>query len=161
MFKIETEDKNPFLRKISEKIEKKDFKKYRKLWEKMVKYVKEPKHKSIWLAAPQIKVWKRLIAVWLPNNEEDENYKIIYMINPKILEHSDNKILWEEWCLSVPWYFWEVERYKNLKLEYYDSKWKKYTRKLTNFAARVVQHEIDHLDWILFTDKAINIKKAK
>lgn len=161
MFKIETEDKNLFLRKVSKEIDKKDFKKYRKLWEEMVKYVKNPKHKSIWLAAPQIEIWKRLIAVWLPHNNEDENYKVIYMINPEILEHSTDQVLAEEWCLSVPWYFWEVKRFRSLKLEYYDSKWKKYVRKLTDFAARVVQHEIDHLDWILFTDKASNIEFAE
>jgi peptide deformylase len=75
------------------------------------------------------------------------------MINPKILEHSEHIELDEEWCLSVPWEKWKVSRYKEIKLSFLDQKWNKKVLILNSLSARIVQHEIDHLDGILFVDK--------
>jgi peptide deformylase len=75
------------------------------------------------------------------------------MINPDILEYSDIMVCDEEWCLSVPWKKWQVERSASIKLAYQDKKWIVRTLALEGLRARIVQHEIDHLNWILFVDK--------
>ena len=77
------------------------------------------------------------------------------MVNPEILEHSEEKRKWEEGCLSVPELCWDVERWIWIIVKYQDKKWKQHIQKYSWFSAVVVQHEIDHLEWILFTDKVI------
>jgi peptide deformylase len=75
------------------------------------------------------------------------------MLNPEILEHSETTDKEEEGCLSVPWAKWKVERYLWIKLKYQDNKWKEKILRLNWLSARIVQHEIDHIDWVLFVDK--------
>jgi len=160
MLKIETGDKNEILRTVSRKIKDSEIKKYSKLWKEMIKYIKNPDNGWVWLAAPQIGHNVRLIVVWLPHDRDDENYKIIMMINPEIIEFSDEKETDQEWCLSVPGKKWEVERALDIKLTYLDEKGHFKTLMLEHLRARIVQHEIDHLNGILFTDKlAQNNKK--
>ena len=160
MLKIETGDKNEILRTVSRKIKDSEIKKYSKLWKEMIKYIKNPDNGWVWLAAPQIGHNVILIVVWLPHDRDDENYKIIMMINPEIIEFSDEKETDQEWCLSVPGKKWEVERALDIKLTYLDEKGHFKTLMLEHLRARIVQHEIDHLNGILFTDKlAQNNKK--
>ena len=160
MLKIETGDKNEILRTVSRKIKDSEIKKYSKLWKEMIKYIKNPDNGWVWLAATQIGHNVRLIVVWLPHDRDDENYKIIMMINPEIIEFSDEKETDQEWCLSVPGKKWEVERALDIKLTYLDEKGHFKTLMLEHLRARIVQHEIDHLNGILFTDKlAQNNKK--
>lgn len=153
MLKIEIGTDNKILRTISNKIKDQDIKKYIKLWNEMLKYLKNPDNSWVGLAAPQIWHAVRLIVVGLPDNRDSENYKFLIMINPNILEFSDEKICDEEWCLSVPWKKWQVERASNIKLAYQDKKWTVKTLALEGLRARIVQHEIDHLDWVLFIDR--------
>jgi peptide deformylase len=153
MFKIETWDNNEILRTKSQEIARIELNKYVKLWKQMIDYLKNPDNWWVWLAAPQIWINKRIIAVSLMNSYEDENYRTIMMINPEILEHSNNVEVDWEWCLSLPWESWEVERYCRIKLQFLDQKWHKNTIILKWLSARIVQHEIDHLDWILFMDR--------
>ena len=153
MLKIETWLDNPILRKVSEEIKLSEIKKYVKLWKEMKKYIKNPDNGGVGLAAPQVWINKRLIVVSLFKNRDDKDAKTIMMINPKILEHSENIELDEEWCLSVPWEKWKVSRYKEIKLSFLDQKWNKKVLILNSLSARIVQHEIDHLDGILFVDK--------
>jgi len=153
MFHIETWLNNQILRTVSEEIKLSEIKKYVKIWNEMIKYIKEPKNSWVWLALPQIGENKRLIVVSLLKDREDESFKTIMMINPVILEHSDKKVSDKEWCLSVPWEKWKVKRYQTIKLKYVDEKWKTNTIILEWLRARIVQHEIDHLDWILFVDR--------
>lgn len=155
MLKIQTWTENEILRKVSEVIKTQEFDKYIKLGREMIKYVKNPINKWVWLAAPQIWENKRLIVVSLLKDRDDENFSTVMMINPEIVEKSNDTDLENEWCLSVPWKKWEVERYKNLKLSYFDENKSKKTLVLNWVSARIVQHEIDHLDWILFVDKVI------
>jgi len=157
MLNIETWDKNKTLRKISEKITQKEMKKYVKLWKEMKKHIKNPDNWWVWLAAPQIWVNKRIIAVSLLRDWEDETYPTVIMINPEIIEHSEEKQSFEEWCLSLPWEKWEVLRDKTIKIKYHDEKFKENTIVLNWLSSTIVQHEIDHLDWVLFTDR---IKKS-
>ena len=84
---------------------------------------------------------------------DDEAFKTIALINPEIIEHSNEKCSDTEWCLSVPGESGEVNRWTWIRVSFLDIEWKKYILKLTDLAARIVQHEIDHLDGILFTDK--------
>ena len=75
------------------------------------------------------------------------------MINPEILERSSETNVDNEWCLSLPWIKWEVRRANSIKVKFLNDKGKENTLMLHMLAARVVLHEIDHLDWVLFIDK--------
>jgi peptide deformylase len=92
---------------------------------------------------------------------EDENYKTIAMVNPEIIEHSEKKEKAEEGCLSVPGEIGDVERWSWVKVAFIDPEGRKYALKLEALAARIVQHEIDHLNGVLFIDKAENIEFIK
>ncbi|MFC4617195.1 peptide deformylase [Camelliibacillus cellulosilyticus] len=108
---------------------------------------------GIGLAAPQIGITKRMIALYL-TDEQDERHEYM-LINPKIISHSVEQTYLEggEGCLSVdrdvPGY---VPRYARVKVKAYDINNKEVTLKLKGLAAIAIQHEIDHLDGILFYD---------
>lgn len=159
MLNIETWKKNTILRAISEKILLKDISKYSKLAKEMFKYIKNSENWWVWLAAPQVWYNIRLIIVSLLKDRDDENFPTIMMFNPEIIEHDNNLDLDMEWCLSVPWEKWKVKRFHEIKLNYIDIKGKQKILFLEWLSARIVQHEIDHLDWVLFTDKIEVIKK--
>lgn len=152
---IQTWVDNKILRNKSEEIKISEIKKYILLWEDMIKFIKNPKNNGVWLAAPQIGINKRLICVSLLRTYEDNSFKSILMINPEIIFISEDQNIDKEWCLSVPNKFWDVLRSTNIKVKYLDNKWKNAILSLEWIAARIVQHEIDHLDWVLFTDKII------
>lgn len=121
----------------------------------MVDYIKNPEHAWVWLAAPQVGVTKRIMVVSLIQNWDDENFKTVMMLNPEILEASEEKICdIEEWCLSLPkTKKWFVARHESIKLAYYDEKAKKQVLRLSGLPAVIVQHEIDHLNGELYIDK--------
>ena len=152
MLHIEIWKENKILRKVSEKIKDSDIKKYVKLGKEMMKYIKDPDNGWVWLAAPQVWHNVRLIIVSLLKDRDDENFSTLMMINPEILEHSNDTEKDIEWCLSVPWEKWKVLRYTKIKLKYIDEKSKEKTLYLDTLSARIIQHEIDHLNWVLFTD---------
>lgn len=140
---IETGTENEILRKKSEPIDGID--------KKILKLIKEmgiamKKKKGVGLAAPQVGINKRLILVTL------DNKIVVPMINPKITSHSDMTELGEEGCLSLPGQWGDIKRYCEITVEYLNEKSNKKILKLDSFNSRVVQHEIDHLDGILFTD---------
>ena len=123
---------------------------------------------GVWLAAPQVGKNIRVIATtqWKEIKRwRKTDKKIIWetaMINPEILEHSEEKRKWEEACLSVPGLCWDVERWTWIVVKYQDKKWKYHVQKYTWFSAVVIQHEMDHLEWILFTDKVVgDIREIK
>ncbi len=153
MLKIETGKQNEILRTVSEALKPNEYNTYIKLGKEMIKYIKNPKNGWVWLAAPQVGYNKRLIVVSLLKNRDDENFSTIMMINPNILEHSTECEIEGEWCLSVPWEKWEVERFLKIKLSYIDENKKEKIIILSGVSARIVQHEIDHLNGVLFTDK--------
>jgi len=110
------------------------------------------KEDGIGLAAPQIGESKRLIAVFFEGKPE-------VFLNPKILHKSRKKDLMEEGCLSFPGLFLKISRSKEVELEFVDLAGLKKKMKLEGLSARVFQHEIDHLDGILFIDKMSLPKK--
>ncbi len=108
---------------------------------------------GVGLAAPQVGKNIRIIVVTLDN-------EIICMVNPQITKKSWARHWGEEGCLSVPDQFGEVERHKKINCIYFTPEGKKKQIKVQDFPARIIQHEIDHLDGILFIDKARNLKKS-
>jgi len=110
---------------------------------------------GIGLAAPQVGRNIRLIICKL--NPTEKNEVIIPMANPQIIQASDEMAEDEEGCLSIPETWGQVSRHKTILLRYTDIKGNEMTLELTDFNARIIQHEIDHLDGILFTDKAVDI----
>lgn len=112
---------------------------------------------GVGLAAIQIWIPVQIIVTtqWNVIGEEYDYLWETVMINPRILTQSSTTIVTEEWCLSLPWMTGMVERPQTITIEYFDISWKKHTDTYHGFNAVVVQHEIDHLHWILFVDKII------
>jgi peptide deformylase len=119
----------------------------------MLAYIKNPKHGGIGLAAPQVGVNKRIIVVGLPEKKDDEKYSIILMINPVITKKWSETSRDEEWCLSLPGLLGQVERATTIDVEWVDIKGKKMKKSIKGYGARVLQHEVDHLDWVMICDK--------
>jgi peptide deformylase len=106
------------------------------------------------LAAPQIGINKRIfVARQFINREENEIFKDIVMINPIIIKLSENTNTMLEACLSIKDTYGYVRRPNNIKVLYTDLKGDKVTLKTGGFLARVIQHEFDHLEGVLFIDK--------
>lgn len=119
-FIIETGKTNQILRTKSELLRPSEIKSYEPLMRSMVDYVKNSDNNSAGLAAPQVGVNKRFVAVSLIHHREDENYRTIIMINPVILEHSDDRETDYEGCLSLPKEFHDVIRWTHVKVSFLD-----------------------------------------
>lgn len=104
---------------------------------------------GVGLAAPQVGISKRMIVV-SPNAKPGEER---VFINPEIVESSRDEELGLEGCLSVPGISCEIRRAKKIKLQAFDIKGLKLIEEFQNFTARVIQHEIDHLNGILLIDR--------
>ena len=102
------------------------------------------------IAAPQIGISKRIIVVGAKKENvrynDAEDIPVTAMINPKWNKLSDETDIQFEACLSVPSISGKVERYKNIKLEYYNEQGEKIEKEVHGFFARLIQHECDHLD---------------
>lgn len=113
---------------------------------------------GVGLAAPQIGILKRLIVVDNRDENEEEGMRF-YMINPQIIEKEGEEVSMEG-CLSVPGKQGTVKRAKNIKVKYNDLDGNEKFMEAEDFLARIIQHETDHLDGILYTDKAIEMYEA-
>lgn len=112
--------------------------------------------KGVGIAGPQVGVMRRIF-VAEPNPEEGPVY---FMINPVITERSEETEWGVEGCLSVPEMIGEVERPVSIKIEATDLDGERHSYEFSGFEARVMQHEYDHLEGVLYTDKAVNIREA-
>lgn len=112
--------------------------------------------RGIGLAAPQINVSKRLFTVDVMVSETERFNKIF--INPRIVNESGMLGYYQEGCLSIPNVHANVLRHNKVTLEWFDENWKQHLDTFDGIAARVIQHEYDHLEGILFLDK-INVRK--
>lgn len=144
---------NPDLLKVSEPVdfEKDDLK---TLIEDMKETMKA--NDGAGLAAPQIGVFKRLVIFGFDTNDrypEADSVPFTVLINPIITLLSDEKENGWEGCLSVPGLRGVVPRFTHIKYEGYDAEGNKLEREVQDFHARVVQHECDHLDGILYPMK--------
>jgi len=146
---ILTGEKNPILRQKSKFVEHLT-KEVRDLIIQMKKIMENDN--GVGLAAPQINVSQRIIICNVDN-------KFYSFINPEIVKSSKETSSIEEGCLSLPNIYGEVERPEKIILKAIDSDGKKIKLKVFGLLARIIQHEIDHLDGILFIDKAKNIIK--
>ena len=114
---------------------------------------------GVGIAAVQVGVLKRMVLVSIPDPEAaEEDWVTIEMINPEILERSNDTQICMEGCLSVPGKQGEVTRPKKVKVKYYDREMNEHIEEFDSFGAVVCSHEIDHLDGVLYTDKAMNLE---
>jgi peptide deformylase len=150
--KILTEP-DPFLRQLSYDVEKVDDE-IRKLMDDMLETMYAAP--GIGLAAIQIGVPKRVIVIDLSKEEEK---KPLYFVNPKIITKSKDNSTYEEGCLSVPGQFAEVDRPNQCHFSYLDYDGKKKNLKAVGLLATCIQHEMDHLEGILFIDYLSKLKK--
>ena len=151
--KILTEP-DPFLRQKSHEVDKVD-NETRKLMDDMLDTMYAAP--GIGLAAIQIGVPKRIIVIDL---SKEEVKKPLYFVNPKIILKSDNKSTYEEGCLSVPGQFAEIDRPDQCHLTYLDYSGQQQELKTEGLLATCIQHEIDHLEGILFIDYLSKLKKS-
>lgn len=123
---------------------------------------------GIGLAAPQVGLDIRLFIVDVSPLAEDEDYEDIaehlrdfkkVFINAKILEESGEEWKFNEGCLSIPDVREDVKRKETIVIEYYDENFVKHTDTFSDMRARVIQHEYDHIEGILFTDHLSSLKK--
>ncbi|MFN0729024.1 peptide deformylase [Polaribacter gochangensis] len=157
---------DPVLRKVGIEIDKE----YPEL-DILIANMKETMYNAhgVGLAAPQIGKAIRLFMVDTSPFAEDEaldeeerkilaDFKHVF-INPKIIEEHGDEWAFNEGCLSIPDVREDVFRQEEIKIEYLDEDFKKHSKTLNGLAARVFQHEYDHIEGILFTDKLSSLKK--
>ena len=146
---------DPILRKKCNPIEKVDDE-IKKLMKDMLETMYDAP--GIGLAAIQIGVPKRIIVMDLSKDEKIKEPR--YFINPKIMNKDTLKSTYEEGCLSVPNQFAEIDRPKRCDVEYLDYNGEKKLLKAEGLLATCIQHEMDHLEGILFIDYLSKLKKS-
>lgn len=115
---------------------------------------------GIGLAAPQIGKSIRMFVVDGRPLEEDEMQDFVKVfINPQILEESGDEWPFEEGCLSIPNVREEVSRNAKVKIRYFDLDWNEHIEEYDGMKARIIQHEYDHIEGILFTDHLTPFKR--
>jgi peptide deformylase len=124
------------------------------------------KANGIGLAAPQVGLSIRLFVIDASPCAEGEDgdpscdqFKRVF-INPIIFEESGEEVTYEEGCLSLPQLRVDITRKSVIKIEYYDENWDLYEEEIDGFAARVVQHEYDHLEGMLLSDRVSSMKRT-
>ena len=117
---------------------------------------------GVGLAAPQINQGVRLFVIdstlMLDEDEEEKGIRRVF-INPILLDEYGDSFGFEEGCLSIPDVRAEIIRPEKLTLEYYDENWNLKDEEFSGMTARVIQHEYDHLEGILFVDYLKGLKK--
>ena len=117
---------------------------------------------GVGLAAPQIGKAIRLFLIDASSFKEDEpeleGFKKVF-INAEIIEEKGDEWLFKEGCLSIPGIRENVKRNETVKIKYLDEEFNEHIQEFSGLAARVIQHEYDHIDGILFTDKINPLKK--
>jgi len=143
---------NELLRQKAQKIEKIDDE-IVKLSQDMIKVL--DRDNGIGVAGPQIGIMKRIFVVKV-NDEENLTF-----INPSILETSIKTAKYEEGCLSIPGIYSSVARPESIKVQAWNEKGRPFTIEADGILARVIQHEYDHLEGVLFLDRLPENKRKK
>ena len=151
--KILTEP-DPFLRQKSHDVDKVDDDTRRLMNDMLDTMYAAP---GIGLAAIQVGIPKNIVVIDLSKEEE---IKPLYFINPKIILKSSNKTTYEEGCLSVPGQFAEIDRPDQCHVNYLDYNGRQQELKAKGLLATCIQHEMDHLEGILFIDYLSKLKKS-
>jgi len=114
---------------------------------------------GVGLACPQIGMSLRMFVIdGEPMEEDMTDFKRTF-VNPQLLNSHGEPWSFEEGCLSIPGIREEVQREPVIKIRYFDEKWDEHEEELTGLRARIVQHEYDHVQGVLFTDRLSNFKK--
>jgi peptide deformylase len=146
---------DPFLRQKSTKVDEVN-NEIRILMDDMLETMyKAP---GIGLAAIQVGVPKRVIVIDLSRDDEKKNP--LYFINPEFISSSDNNATYEEGCLSVPGQFAEINRPDKCRVKYLDYHGNEKILDAEGLLATCIQHEVDHLEGILFIDYLSKLKKG-
>ena len=152
---------HPVLRKITEDIDPDNYPKLKELIDNMFEtmYLAD----GVGLAAPQIGLTDRIFVVDLSpvaseEHPEFRDFKRVF-INAHIIERSGELELIEEGCLSIPGIDEKVPREGEIRIAYLDENLQRHEETYTGFMARVIQHEYDHLDGVLFVDKISPLRK--
>ena len=154
---------DPVLRKKARAITKID-RELGPLIDDMVETMREAP--GVGLAAPQIGLSERLIVVEYYEREEDEENeeapkKVWAVINPEIVKASEEKLMGVEGCLSIPGLLGDVERHAEVQIKGLNRHGKPMKIKAQGWLARIFQHEIDHLNGVLFPDRATRVWKPQ
>ncbi len=118
---------------------------------------------GVGLAAPQVGISERVVVIRLPDDEEEygPDAGVLYeLVNPEIIKASRETVMGVEGCLSIPGYYGEVERSVELVVRAQDRYGNEFRVKPRDWLARVFQHEIDHLDGILYIDRTDEVWKV-
>ena len=146
---------NEVLRKKAEPVDKFD-KDLKTLVDDMVETMREAP--GVGLAAPQVGISERVVVVEFGHEDDEDIPKQLYvLVNPEIVKISDEKVRGIEGCLSVPGLVGSVDRAKIVTVRAQDQTGKKTKVRAVGWLARIFQHEIDHLDGVLYTDRAVEI----
>ena len=145
---------DPILRKKSENLEKVDDE-LRGLLDDMLETMYSAP--GIGLAAVQVGVLKRLIVIDISKEKDKKNP--LFLINPEIISRSNKTSIYEEGCLSLPGHFAEIERPAECHVKYIDYTGKEKEIKANGLLSTCIQHEVDHLNGILFIDYLSKLKK--
>jgi peptide deformylase len=151
----------PVLRRKAHKVELFD-KDFQTLVDDMVETLRDAP--GVGLAAPQIGVSQRLIVIEYADdeNEEEEAPKQLFVVaNPEVIATSEQIVEGVEACLSVPGLVGKVDRYYGITVKGLNRKGKPLKIKAQGWLARIFQHEMDHLDGIIYTDRATEVWKPK
>ena len=116
--------------------------------------VNNPTNSGVGIAAPQVGILRRVVAVQR-FDKEGEPFEIY--INPEIVSYGPKTVIGGEGCLSIPSLRGEVERATSIEIRWRDDKYEPHSERIEGFTAVIFQHEIDHLDGILYTDRAESV----
>ena len=146
----------PILRQKAEKIEKVDGE-IARILDDMLETMYATN--GVGLAGNQVGLAKRLVVIDCAG--EDQEPDVLQMVNPEIIDHSDETLCKSEGCLSVPREYADVERWAQVTVQYTDKKGKIQKRTADGLLAKAIQHELDHLEGILFIDYLSPLKRNK
>lgn len=145
---------DPVLRQVSKPIERVDADIQRLVDDMLETMYDAP---GIGLAAIQVGVARRMLVIDL--SKEGEEKQPLVFINPEIVSSSDERSVYEEGCLSIPDYYAEVERPAKVTAKYLDREGKEQSVEADGLLATCLQHEIDHLNGVLFIDHISRLKR--
>jgi peptide deformylase len=115
---------------------------------------------GIGLAAPQVGISKRVVVIDIARrDDEDAKGAPLFLVNPEIIRISDTPNVYNEGCLSIPGQYAEIERPKTVAIKYIGYDGKQHELEADGLLATCIQHEIDHLDGILFIDHISTLKR--
>ncbi len=150
---------HPVLRKVATEVDE-DYPNLQQLIDNMFETMYSTS--GVGLAAPQVNLPIRLLVMdataYAEEDPQAEDFKRV-LINPEIVEEDGEDWVFNEGCLSVPEIREDVSRKPNIRITYYDENWKFHDEQYDSVMARIIQHEYDHLEGILFVDRVSSIRK--